>query len=319
VRECAFELSLCARLEATREAVVARQLGGGVVRPGGRVVDTVLVEPGPEFAERAAITDRSIPVAAVEADVGAGRARRPTAAIDRSPERARAVAERAVEVGFFEREVAGTDRLVRQVTRYPDWVGALVAVENKPDLGSPGAMAEQLRFDRSLALFDRVVLATESHVTGAHLNRLPDGVGVWRFRPDEGIEVVREPASLPVGEAGVEVLERRPGATEVRVVDPAAKARARRRVAERAYGKGWRPEFPACGRVEPAAEAGATVPYCPWKGRVVDPGSDCGDDCPGQEPAEAPEVDADAERAARTPWVAGPEGRARTQAGLDRW
>ncbi|PSQ60011.1 hypothetical protein BRD18_02005, partial [Halobacteriales archaeon SW_7_71_33] len=39
VREYAFEQALCARLERP-DRIVARQVGGGVRRPGGRVLDT---------------------------------------------------------------------------------------------------------------------------------------------------------------------------------------------------------------------------------------------------------------------------------------
>lgn len=332
MREYPFELALCARLETWREAIVARQVGGGVRRPGGRVLDTVLVEPGPEFGERAAITAERIPRAAIESDVGPGRWRRPADAIDGSPERARSVAERAVEAGFFEATYRDGQLRVRQVGRYPDWFGAIVAIENKPDLGEPGALERQLRTDVSLAVADRVVLATASHVTGAHLNRIPGEVGVWQFDPDAGsgapdgtadpaIEVIREPTPLDTDRRGVEPLDRHPGKAEIAVVAPDEKRAARRRIAERAYGKGWRPrEWPPCGEVRNGEIAGGRgLPYCAWKGRVVDPGSECGRECPGYDPADPPAVDPEGERARRTPWKADPEGRARRQSGLDQF
>jgi len=325
VREYGFELSLCARLEREREAVVARQVGGGVHRPGGRVLDVVLVEPGPEFRERAAITSDRIPVDAVESDVGPGRWRRPTAAIDAHPERAREITERAVAAGFFESTYRGGHRLVRQVTRYPDWFDRMVAVENKPDLDRPGALETQLRTDVALGVVDQVVLATASHVTGAHLNRLPPAVGVWQYRPgadscDPGIEVIREASPLDPDEPGVELLDRHPGRDEIAVASADRKARARRRIAERAYGKGWRlpaDAWPACDRVETGA--GCAVPHCTWKGRIVDPRSECGPDCPGHDPAPPPSVDPAEERDRRTPWVTDPDGRTRRQSGLDRY
>ncbi len=353
MREYAFEQVLCARLEHPGR-VVARQVGGGVRRPGGRVLDTVVVEPGPEFDERAAITDAAIPVAAVEADVGVGRYRRVAPAFDCRPERAREIAARAVECGFFERERGGRDldgdeRLrprarVRQVTRYPDWVGRITAVENKPDLDRPGALGRQLRLDVALGLVDQVVLATASHVTGAHLNRLPDPVGVWRYEnggdeaaPDAGgrtagdgadddlapdaVEVVREPTPLCADDAGVELLERRPGRTDVAVVGADEKARARRRIAERAYGKGFRPPaeaFPGCVHAgEGCVAGGGGLPYCAWKGRVVDPGRECGPSCAGFEAADPPDVAPQTERDRRTAWVHDPEGLQRRQSGLD--
>jgi hypothetical protein len=326
VREYPFELAVCARLERDREAVVARQLGGGVEAPGNRVVDVVLVEPGPAFAERARLTDRAIPAAAIGGDAGPGRFRDWRDAVDGPSEHARRAVDRAVDVGFFERERRGGRELVRQVARYPErWFDRLVAVENKPDLGAPGDLQTQLRKDVSLGLFDAVVLATESHVTGAHRNRIPEEVGVWRVDAGDGgasaaVEVVREPEPLAVDEPGVELLAEHPGRTEVAVVDAAAKARARRQVAERAYGKGWRPrKLPGCTEAAAGGAAGAaTLPYCAWKGRLVDP-ANCGPDCPGYDPGEPPATDPDRERAARSPWVADPEGLASEQSALDRF
>ncbi|MEF8818881.1 MAG: DUF5787 family protein [Haloferacaceae archaeon] len=314
VSEYAFELALCARVEERSDNVVARQLGGGVAAPGRRVVDVVGVVPGSGFAERARITDETIPPAVVEGDAGAGRAVRASEAVDLPAGRREGVLDRAVEVGFLERTHRGGTVRYRQRVRYPDgWFSALIAVENKPDLGRPGALEEQLAHDAGLALFDRVVLATESHVTRAHLNRIPDAVGVWRVDHETGDrEVVREAEPLPVDEPGVEPVERHPGRTDVRVVSPAAKARVRRRIAERAYGKGWRPAPPACARCEPTADG---RPGCAAFGRVVDPARDC-EGCAEREPADPPDVDRAALRDARTPWVAEPAGVAREQSGL---
>ncbi|WP_323190942.1 DUF5787 family protein [Halostella sp. PRR32] len=314
MREFGFELALCAHLEDP-ETLVARQLGGGVAAPGNRILDVVTVTPGPEFDARTEITPARIPALAVESDVGPGRFQYWKDAFDCHPDRARDVVDRAVDVGFFERERRGNRDYVRQVARYPDWFGRIRAIENKPDLGSPGALRRQLRTDVSLALADEVVLATESHVTRAHLNRIPDEVGVWRFDPPDGVEVVQPPTPLPVAAGGIELVEEHPGRAEIRPVTAAEKAQYRRRLAERAYGKGWRPdEFPACRRA--TVERGG-VPRCDWHGRVVDPGNECGPDCPGYAPDDGPTVDAAAERADRSPWVDDPDGVARRQAGLD--
>ncbi|WP_423743891.1 DUF5787 family protein (plasmid) [Haladaptatus sp. SPP-AMP-3] len=340
MREFPFELALCAHLEATTDDVIARQVGAGVHAPSNRIIDVLCVEPGPDFGSRTDISAERIPDAAIESDVGVGEARYWRDAFDTSPEYARGVVERAVEVGFFERERRGGREYVRQVARYPDWFGRLVGIENKPDLSDPGDLETQLRKDVSLGLVDEVILATESYVTGAHLNRIPEEVGVWRFhggeegsgngdevgeRGDEGrdgeeeggkIEVIREPTSLDTDGAGTELIEERVGRTDVRVASAEGKAKRRRRMAERAYGKGWRTyDFPACGEIE---SRGGAVPYCRWKGRVVDPAR-CGADCPGHDPADPPAVDTDAERDVRTPWVADPTGRQRRQAGLDKF
>jgi hypothetical protein len=317
VREFAFELALSAHLERHREAVVSRQLGAGV--DGRRVLDTVLVEPGPAFDERAAITSETVPPAAIEGSAGPGQAIFWKEAVDCHPERARDVVDRAVDVGFFERERRSGRVYVRQTARYPDdWFGRVVGIENKPDLDRPGALETQLLTDVKLGLVDAAVLATASHVTGAHLNRIPEAVGVWQFDPNTGDrEVVREPTPLSPDEAGVEILERTPTRTAVAVATPDEKARARRRLAERAYGKGWRTyDYPACARVAPDEDG---LPRCPWKGGVVRPATDCGADCGGHEPRDPPTDDGDRLRGARTPWVPDPAGRARRQAGLDHF
>jgi len=327
VTEYGFELSLCAHLESEHDGVLARQLGGGVHAPGNRVLDVVHVEPGPEFPERAALTNERIPDPAIRGHAGPGRARpwRDALPDDLHDDAARRIADAAVDRGFFERERRGSREYLRQTARYPEhWFGAIRAVENKPDLGTPGALERQLRLDVSLALVDEVVLATASHVTGAHLNRVPEAVGVWRYRPDDdGLDVVREPETLPVDDTGVELLDETVARTDVAVVDADAKRNARRRLAERAYGKGWRTyDLPACAHVAPDADAmpatdHATLPYCSYHDRIVDPARDCDPDCAGYDPADPPDVDLDAERHARGAWDRDPDGRRTRQSGLD--
>lgn len=326
VREFPFELALCAHLEASencavtsKNCVIARQIGGGVRAPSNRVLDVLCVEPGPGMEARAALTAETILQLAIESEVGVGQARDPRNAIEGPPERAQRVAERAVEIGFFERGVGGG---VRQVARYPDdWFAKLVGIENKPDLGDPGDLQLQLRKDVSLALVDEVVLATESYVTGAHRNRVPDEVGIWRFHPETGErEVIQEPEPLPSDDWGVELLDEHPLRTDVAVVSAEAKARQRRRMAERAYGKGWRTDgFPACAEAEAVTREGSEgLPYCHWKESLVGPAA-CGPECPGHDRADPPEIDVAGVRDGRTPWVADPERKARRQSGLDRF
>jgi len=334
VQEFGFELALCRALERERpDRLYARQLGGGV--RGRRVVDVVALTPGPEFDARRAITPETIPPLAVESSVGPGTAVRPADALDCHPDRARTVAERAADVGFFERTRRDGHTVVRQAMRYPDWVGELVAIENKPDLDTPGDLRDQLRTDVSLGLFDRVVLCTDSYVTRAHLNRFPDAVGVWRFDPESGDrEIIREADPLSVDGPGVELLERHPGRTDVRVVEPDEKRRQRRRVAERAYGKGWRPDLPACARCTPAeapvgdaseerggvdTDVADAFPWCSHHERFVRPAADCGPDCAGYDPSDAPETDRETLRAEHSPWDPDPDGVRRRQVGLDRF
>jgi hypothetical protein len=317
VREFAFEMALAARLESEGR-LVARQLGTGT--RGRRVVDAVVVEPGPAFEARTRITDRTIPDAAIGADVGTGRARfRRDCLREYSPEYADEVIERAVEIGFFERERRAGREYLRQTTRYPaGWFSRLVGVENKPDLSSPGDLTTQLRKDVSLGTLDAVVLATESYVTRAHLNRIPAPVGVWRVDGATGeYVVVREPTPLASDESGVEIVETTPTRADVRVVSAPEKARVRRRVAERAYGKGWRVAFPDCPHVEERAVAGVGgVPYCTRAGRIVGGPDPCS--CERGD-GRTREVDLDAHRDRHSPWVRDPTGVARRQSGLDRF
>ena len=313
--EFGFELALAAHLEQ-QNRLVSRQLGGHV--HGRRIVDLVCVEPGPEFDTRTALSADTIPPTAIESDIGPGEARYWKDGFDCHPARAREIVERAVECGFFERERRNGRTYVRQVARYPDWFDALVAIENKPDLGRPGALETQLLSDVTLALFDRVVLATASHVTGAHRNRIPEAVGIWQFDPDtQTLTVIREATPLSAEESGVEILTRTSAQTEVAFAREGEKTRARRRIAERAYGKGWRTyDLPACGRIAPD-DAG--LPHCPWKDRLVRPVTDCGPDCDGHDPADPPPVDWDSLRSSRSPWTPDPEGKARQQSSLDQY
>lgn len=337
MREFGFEMALCGALEGgDPPLLVSRQLGTSTL--GRRIVDILTVSPGREFDTRTEITPERIPDAAIAADVGVGRFRYWKNCFHCHPERARTAMERAVEIGFFERERRNGRTYVRQTVRYPDWFGTLRAIENKPDLDRPGNLSRQLRMDVSLAVCDEVILATESHVTGAHLNRIPEEVGVWQFDPETGERtVIRTPHRLPTG-AGIEPLERHPTHTDIAVVSAEEIARLRRQLAERAYGKGWRVEFPACPHVEnaempnisdrdhfrsPSSRLQADesqvsgvdgIPYCTRQQRIVRPADAC--DC---SPAPDPTIDLAAIRDRHSPWVRNPPDTTTTQSRLDRF
>lgn len=318
--EFRFELALCATLESATESVVARQLGGAVANPGGRIVDVVLVEPGEAFDTRRTLSAETIPPRAIESDVGPGTAVPRRDALGGTGYD-RKVVDAAVEAGYFELERRNGEQRIRATARYPDgWYDRLVAIENKPELTSPGDLRKQLSHDVALGLFDEVVLATASYVTRAHLNRIPDAVGVWQFDPErEQRRVVREPTPLSVDGFGIEPTDRHPLRTDVVLVDPAEKRRKRLRIAERAYGKGWRPAaaaYPACVHADATTDA---RPYCARFDRVVDPGRDCGSECRAFSRGESPDVDPDAAREARSRWLRDPPGRVRRQTGLDHF
>lgn len=323
--EWALEQRLCAHLEATG-ALVARQLGTGVAQPANRVADVVLVGSGPQFDTRRQLTDTAIPSLVLEADIGVGRARYwkdTVRGLEVHPERARSAIHRAIEIGFLEAERRNGRLYVRQAARYPaDWFGELTAIEVKPDLDRPGDLATQLRTDVSLGVVDRVVLATTSHVTRAHLHQFPNPVGVWRVSPEEPThDVVRPLEPLPVKDPGVELLSRQPGRADIAIVEPAAKIRTRRGLAERAYGKGWRPEPPiGCEHATVWTVAGVGgLPACTHYDQLVDPPTDCGPSCPAFESAEPPPYERLAARDRHSPWLAEPPGRARRQGNLQRY
>lgn len=319
VREYAFELAMCACLEAESDGIIARQLGSTT-----RIMDVVEIRPGPGFDDRVKLTAETIPPLAIESDAGVGRARFWKDIFDIPSSRAQPVVENAIDAGFFEVERRNGRRYVRQTTRYPTWFDGLRAFENKPQLDKPGELERQLQKDVSLALFDEVILVTSSYVTGAHLNRIPSEVGVWRFQPPDGsFEVIRDAAPLPTDTTGIAIHKEHPARVDINPVSGSQKAQIRRRIAERAYGKGWRPEaLPACENAKasgPSGQADDTLPYCTWKDRLVEPARECGAHCDGHNPATPPDTDPQTTRADRTPWTPHPPGMHRIQARLDEY
>lgn len=318
--EFTFEISLCAYLESNREGIISRQLGSGITRPGGRILDTVVVTPGPAFEQRTALSSAAVPTPLLEADLGPGRFRPAGAVLTMPPQRRRGLIEHAVAAGVLETRRVDGRQEIKLRTRYPrHWFDEIIAVENKPDLSTPGDLDWQLQYDVSLGLLDRVVLATATHVTRTHLDRIPDPVGVWEYDTD-AVVVRRAATPLAPENTGLELLEDHGDWTEFAVARPAAKRSRRRRIAEHAYGKGWRTyESVGCRHFTTTDRHGAeTIPYCTWAETIVNPTEVCGPDCPGYEPADAPPLELDEDRARRSGWQPTTPGP-RRQSGLDRF
>lgn len=317
VQEYPFELAMCAALEKQTDGFLARQLG-----ISSRIVDVVEVQPGPAFTDRFSLTAEPIPSLAIESDVGVGEATYWKSAIDAPSEQARQIVDRAISIGFFDVERNNGREYIRQTARYPKWFGGLRAFENKPDLGRPGDLELQLRKDVSLGLFDAVILVTASHVTGAHLNRIPDEIGVWRFFPDDGdFTEIREPRTLETDTTGIEVIDTFASRFDINTITPAEKASLRRRIAERAFGKGWRPDqLPGCGKISPDGlrwHHTDMLPYCAYHDRLIDPREECGSACQGYT-TSAPAITNRAQYRDRyTPWNPDPPGKVREQASLN--
>ena len=311
--EAAFEFQLCAHLEEAKDAVVARQIGASPLRVRRRILDVVCLEPGPAFETRARIGSSAIPDVLIRAEIPGSRAVPAGRCLEVDPPHREEVIEAGVSAGFIERERRGGRTFIRRTVAYPeDWFGPILAIENKPDLSRAGMLAEQLRFDLSLAVADAVIVATASTVTGAHLNRIPDAVGVWEFDPQSGsLTVHREPRSLATDAPAMVPTGRRSDHVPVRPVTAAQKRRVRRRLAERAYGRGWR-RFPLVGCVHFQLDA-AAAPRCAEFATVIDPARTCGETCPHYTPAAAPADVRTQVRAARTPWVADADGFVREQ------
>jgi len=317
--EFAFELALCSHLETATEWVISRQLGAAVVHPGRRIIDICGVIPGSSFDTRSMITDERIPERAIAGPAGVGTSVRRSDAIDGSPQTTEAAIEQALAADFFTIEHQNGQEHIRQTTRYPTgWFDQIIGIENKPDLKRPGELTRQLQVDISLGLFDAVILATKTHVTRAHLNRIPDAVGVWQFDPDTADRtIIKQSTKLATGTPGIELGSDQSDHTEIHPVSSEKKARARRRVAERAYGKGWRNyPLPSCAHAETQPDG---RPYCAEFNCVINPAQSCDTECPAYTHAEPPRCNSDGLRDERSPWHSDPPGVRHRQSGLDRF
>ena len=297
--EFTFELLVCRWAELVwppdgsdaaedSEVIVSRQLG-----TQRRRWDTIVLECDPEgLAARQAFGDRTIDgellpvVRHAPAEWAYYRDALPNPGYDWRY--VREAIHRAAARGLIEKRKNGRRIEIRRKRPYPDWVRRIVAVENKPDLDASAAAAltDQLTHDVEAALADEVWLATTrtgDRVEPALLSEFPVEVGVltFDFDADDG-------AAVSPGDAAVDWL---PSSLETgsasEAFDTTEKAQRRRRLAERAYGKGWRAFTdtmrPDCRQFELRRAGRGLVPYCAAKGRCQTE-AECGSRCGSFEP-----------------------------------
>lgn len=184
----------------------------------------------------------------------------------------RAAVHRAGDRGVVETRKRGGRVELRRKWRYPDWVGRVVAIENKPDLTASAArrLGTQVERDVDRGLADEVwvaTLATDDDVEPVLLERLPVETGLLAVDPAGGtVDVVWHPRSLDAAE-------------------PAPKTADRRlEIAERAYGRGWRSYVdtmrPDCRHFR---LQDLDFPYCTAKESEPRP-AECAESCPHFEP-----------------------------------
>lgn len=188
---------------------------------------------------------------------------------------------------------------IRRKWAYPAWVDRLVAIEHKPDLDASAAdaLAAQLEYDVALSLADEVWLATEATgepVGPALFESMPVEVGILELDPETlQADVLWHPRQLSTERPGTRILERPSGddrdrsAASFDVVEPAEKRSMRRKIAERAYERGWRSAIEHmrtdCRHFELAPDTLTHEPRCAAKGRPQR-AAECHGDCSAFEP-----------------------------------
>ncbi|MFC6825720.1 DUF5787 family protein [Halopelagius fulvigenes] len=207
----------------------------------------------------------------------------------------RAAVHRAAGRGVVEKRRRGNRIEIRRIAPYPDWVRRIVAVENKPDLDASAARAlsDQLERDVETGLADEVWVATTAtgrRVEPALLEDVPVEVGIltMSFDPDERAWATADVEWHPSDVTPAD--------------DDADRETTRLKLAERAYGKGWRSFHetmrPDCRHFELRRFGGVTgrspvgcrgslgsvlVPHCAAKGRSQT-AAECAGSCPDFEP-----------------------------------
>ncbi|MFB6201412.1 MAG: DUF5787 family protein, partial [Halorhabdus sp.] len=206
---------------------------------------------------------------------------------------------RAADRDILQTRKRGGQIEIRRQWAYPDWLGRVVAIENKPDLDASAArrLAPQLQRDVAMELADEVWVATASTAESTEpvlFEDLPVEAGILVVDPDAGdAEVAWHPRTLDPETDGTRILDRPDesehdvSAARFEYVAPNWKAKKRLEIAERAYGRGWRAYLDSmradCCHFDTQWTATGPVPYCRAKERHQT-SAECGGSCMCFEP-----------------------------------
>ncbi|XVH31054.1 DUF5787 family protein [Haloferacaceae archaeon DSL9] len=169
---------------------------------------------------------------------------------------------RASDRGVLDTRRRGNRIEIRSTAPYPDWVRRIIAIENKPDLNASAARAlqDQLEHDISSGLADEVWLATrrtDAAVEPALLEAMPVEVGVVTLDFERGVTPASGSVAWHPTRTGTDRTE--------------TQEATRRKLAERAYGRGWRRYHetmrPDCRHFELRRAGRGLLPWCAAKGR----------------------------------------------------
>jgi hypothetical protein len=282
--EFVYELQVCrwAELawppeEPTPPAyLVARQLG-----TKQRRWDTVVIEADPEglaarrqFGEQELDADLLHVVRHAPADWAFYRDALPKP--DYPWRYVRESIHRADDRGIVQTRRNGNRIEIKQIAPYPDWLGRLIAIENKPDLDASAArqLADQLEHDVAAGLADEVWVATAKtgrRVEPALLESLPVEAGILTTDFEGGVDA--ESASIEWYPTRLQADEDRHD--------------RRLELAERAYGRGWRnyerTMRPDCRHFQLRPAGRALLPWCEAK-QCHQSSTVCGSSCDEFEP-----------------------------------
>lgn len=187
---------------------------------------------------------------------------------------------RADDRGILKTRRRGNRIEIKRIAPYPDWVGRLIAIENKPDLDASAArqLADQLQHDVDTALADEVWVATAQtgrRVEPALLESLPVEAGILTTDFEEGVDA---------DSATVEWYPTRLTSAHAHTGD---RHDRRLELAERAYGRGWRnyqqTMRPDCRHFHLRRAGRVLLPWCAAK-KCHQSSTVCGSSCDSFEP-----------------------------------